>query len=147
LLIEVVALLTTAGQLRRTVRSLTSLALLPALSDVSTQLDELLPDRFVTAAGAGRLPDLQRYLTGVATRLERVADHPQRDDAAMWQVHQLQDELATAVARLPESRRAAADVEEVRWMIEELRVSLFAQPLRTAYPVSDKRVRRAIAAL
>jgi ATP-dependent helicase HrpA len=147
LLADIAALLAAGQEIRRTVSSLSSMALLPALSDVGAQLDALLADGFVTAAGGQRIPDLQRYLEGIAVRLSRISDHRQRDDAAMWQVHQLQDELADAVARLPGSRRDSVDVDDIRWMLEELRVSLFAQPLRTAFPVSDKRIRRAIAGL
>ena len=65
----------------------------------------------------------------------------------MWQVHELEDEARRAIDRLPESRRHAPDADDIGWMLQELRVSLFASTVRTAFPVSDKRIRRALAAL
>jgi ATP-dependent helicase HrpA len=62
-------------------------------------------------------------------------------------VQRLAQEHAEAVERLPAARRDDDDVRAVRWMLEELRVSLFAQGLGTAYPVSEKRIRKAVAAL
>jgi ATP-dependent helicase HrpA len=147
LLTTVAAVLLRAQAVRRLIGDLTSLTLLSAVTDVRDQLDELLPDGFVTATGAARIPDLQRYLAAAEVRLTRVADHLRQDDAALWQVHQLESEVQAAVERLPLARRSSAAVRELRFMVQELRISLFAPTMRTAYPVSDKRVRRAIAAL
>jgi ATP-dependent helicase HrpA len=57
------------------------------------------------------------------------------------------DEYEDVLDRLPPARRAADDVREIHWMLEELRVSFFAQELRTPYPVSEKRILRALAQL
>jgi ATP-dependent helicase HrpA len=65
----------------------------------------------------------------------------------MAEVHEVRDEYERVVAALPSYRRDAPQVVELRWMIEELRVSLFAQELRTPYPVSAVRVYRALDAL
>jgi ATP-dependent helicase HrpA len=122
----------------------TSLALLPSLTDLQAQLDRLVRPRFVTDAGAGRLPDLLRYVQAMALRLDRLPDDPARDRTSMAQVEMAQAELDDALARVPKGRRASAELLEVRWMIEELRVSVFAPTMRTAYPVSLKRIHRAI---
>jgi ATP-dependent helicase HrpA len=146
-LADLVAVLTRAQEVDRRVRGLSSLALLATLSDVRAQLGSLLPDRFVTSAGAGRLRDLERYLDAVVVRLSRATDSPGRDETAMAQVHRLEDEVRDGLARLPPSARRSDAARELTWMLQELRVSLFAPTLRTAYPVSDKRIRRALAAL
>jgi ATP-dependent helicase HrpA len=147
LLEQVAGVLTAAQEVRAQLGELTSLALLPALADVQSQLAGLLPDGFVTRAGAARMPDLRRYLQAIQVRLGRLADHSRQDDAVMGQLQVVAAEVDSALAKLSASRRSAAEAQDLRWMLEELRVSLFAQSVRTAYPVSDKRIRRAIAAL
>jgi ATP-dependent helicase HrpA len=98
----------------------------------------LLYPGFVAATGADRLPHLTRYLRGIGRRLDKF--EPDRDTARMATVTQLAREYADFVAALPPSRRRDDDVVAIRWMLEELRISLFAQALGTAYPVSEKRI-------
>ncbi|HEX6232664.1 MAG TPA: ATP-dependent RNA helicase HrpA [Jiangellaceae bacterium] len=140
-------ILTTARAIEQRLKATSSLALVPALTDVRTQLAELVYPGFVTATGRRRLPDLVRYLRAVERRLDKLPTTHNRDRQLMEQVHQLREEYDDMVARLPVDRREDEDVVQVRWMLEELRVSYFAQSLGTAYPVSDKRIRRAIDAL
>jgi ATP-dependent helicase HrpA len=108
--------------------------------DMRTQLEALVFPGFVTATGVERLPDLVRYLKAVEARLSKLPAAAQRDTLAMTGVHAVQDELAQLRAKRPHDPR----VEDVRWMVEELRVSLFAQGMRTKHPVSEKRIYRAI---
>ncbi|MCU1673427.1 MAG: ATP-dependent helicase HrpA [Frankiales bacterium] len=108
--------------------------------DMRAQLDALVFPGFVTAAGAERLPDLVRYLKAIEARLAKLPAGASRDILAMTGVHAVQDELAQLRARRPHDPR----VEDVRWMVEELRVSLFAQGMKTKHPVSEKRIYRAI---
>ncbi|WP_320772900.1 ATP-dependent RNA helicase HrpA [Streptomyces sp. CRN 30] len=124
-----------------------SVALLPNLQDVRKQLDALVRPGFVTAAGLRRLPDLMRYLVAVDRRLQQMPTGVQRDTTRMEKVHEMQDEYAWLLEQLPQGRPVPQQVREVRWMIEELRVSYFAHALGTAYPVSDKRIVKAIDAL
>lgn len=140
--------LAAARELDTALRGAGSLALLATAADVRRGLDGLVHDGFVVQAGAARLPNLQRYLRAGAVRLAKAADDPQRDEGLAWQVREVQAELDAAVA----TARAASTsgvlpqaLADVRWMIEELRVSLFAQQLGTAHPVSVKRVRTALA--
>ncbi len=114
------------------------------IEDVRAQLDALLPAGFVTRAGAGRLRDLARYVRAAGRRLERLPRDPELDRALMQRVHQVQAAYDALVTALPPARAAASDVQDVRWLLEELRVSLFAQQLGTARPVSEQRVYRAI---
>jgi ATP-dependent helicase HrpA len=108
--------------------------------DMRAQLDALVFPGFVTAAGAERLPDLVRYLKAIEARLAKLPAGASRDILAMTGVHAVQDELAQLRARRPHDPR----VEDVRWMVEELRVSLFAQGMKTKHSVSEKRIYRAI---
>jgi ATP-dependent helicase HrpA len=130
-------------------RSTSSPALLLSLTDLRAQLAALIYPGFVTATGAARLPDLLRYLQAMQRRLEKLPERYQRDQALLWGVQNVQQELDAAVAALTPARRRelAEEVQGVRWMIEELRVSLFGGGMRTAYPVSEQRIQRAIDAL
>jgi ATP-dependent helicase HrpA len=108
--------------------------------DLRAQLDALVPPGFVTAAGAARLVDLVRYLKAIEARLGKLPQNADRDRLLMTEVHAVQDEVAQLRARRPHDPR----VDELRWMVEELRVSLFAQGMRTKHPVSAKRIYKAI---
>jgi ATP-dependent helicase HrpA len=116
----------------------------PAVADVSAQLEGLVYPGFLTAAGAARLPALARYLRGVQARLDKLADNPGRDAQQMAIVHRVQDAYATALATLPAAGRSGPAAASIRWMIEELRVSLFAQTMGTPVPVSERRIMTAI---
>jgi ATP-dependent helicase HrpA len=118
-----------------------------AVADVRAQLDRLLPPGFVAAAGRARLTDLARYLTAIHRRLERLPHSIQADRERMVCVHTVQDAYEELVRSLPPARAAAADVREIGWQIEELRVSLWAQQLGTPRPVSAQRIHRAIDAV
>jgi ATP-dependent helicase HrpA len=117
-------------------------ALAPAHDDEEGHLDRLVHRGFVTDAGATRLPHVVRYLEAVQRRLERLATDLPRDSQRMALVRRLEADLAAAEAGLAVEHRAEA--ADVWWMVEELRVSLFAQSLGTARPASEQRVRRAI---
>jgi ATP-dependent helicase HrpA len=119
-------------------------ALLPNLQDVRGQLDALVRPGFVTATGLRRLPDLMRYLVAADRRLQQMPTGVQRDTTRMAKVHEMQDEYAWLLEQMPQGRPVPSTVLDIRWMIEELRVSYFAHALGTAYPVSDKRIVKAI---
>ncbi|MFE5485294.1 ATP-dependent RNA helicase HrpA [Streptomyces sp. NPDC056527] len=131
----------------RRLKATNSLALINNLADVREQLAWLMPAGFVTKTGLGRLPDLMRYLVAVDRRLQQMPTGVQRDTTRMEKVHEMQDEYAWLLEQLPQGRPVPKEVTDVRWMIEELRVSYFAHALGTAYPVSDKRIVKAIDAL
>ncbi|QTD99480.1 ATP-dependent RNA helicase HrpA [Streptomyces cyanogenus] len=128
----------------RRLKAVSSPALLANLTDVRKQLDALVKPGFVTWAGIRRLPDLMRYLVAADRRLQQMPTNVQRDTTRMEKVHEMQDEYAWLLEQLPKGRPVPSSVLEIRWMIEELRVSYFAHALGTAYPVSDKRIVKAI---
>ncbi|GLY17577.1 ATP-dependent helicase [Kineosporia sp. NBRC 101677] len=136
-----------AREIELELRSTSSPALLPGLTDLRSQLAALVFPGFVTATGATKLPDLVRYLQAMQRRLEKLPERYQRDRGQQEQVLALRAEFQAAVAKLPPARRREDDVIGVRWMLEELRVGLFGGGLKTAYPVSEQRVRKAIADL
>ncbi|MFI2753958.1 ATP-dependent RNA helicase HrpA [Cellulomonas sp. P22] len=150
---DLVAVLGAARELDAEVRASTSLALLATLQDVREQAARLVHVGFVSEVGITRLPHLARYLRAARHRLTKAAANPDRDASLAWTVAELTREYTTARARaeatasrtqaVDPDRRAAFDA--VRWMIEELRVSLFAQQLGTDGPVSEKRIRKALA--
>ncbi|MFF7797461.1 ATP-dependent RNA helicase HrpA [Streptomyces olivaceus] len=131
----------------RRLKAVRSPALLANLQDVRAQLDALVKPGFVTEAGIRRLPDLLRYLVAADRRLQQMPTGVPRDTSRMEKVHEMRDEYAWLLEQMPRGRPVPRQVLDVRWMIEELRVSYFAHALGTAYPVSDKRIVKAIDAL
>ncbi|MGW4246289.1 ATP-dependent RNA helicase HrpA [Nocardia sp. NPDC004722] len=115
-----------------------------ATDDVTQQLDELIFEGFISEWGSTRLRELPRYLDAARLRLEALPASANRDRAGMAELDRVHAAYDRLVANLPEHRRGGRDILEIWWMIEELRVSLFAQQLGTPYPVSAKRIEKAI---
>ena len=115
----------------------------PAVEDARLHLQSLVYPGFVTDTGRSRLADLVRYVTAIDRRLDKVRSDPDRDRALSAQISVVEDEFLDL--RLRTLRVDDATVAEIRWMIEELRVSLYAQQLGTRYPISDTRIFKAIA--
>ncbi|MFM2484079.1 ATP-dependent RNA helicase HrpA [Celerinatantimonas yamalensis] len=111
-----------------------------AFNDVKTQLQQLVFRGFVTQAGAAKMRDIQRYLQAVTRRLEKLPIDPNKDRLAMIQIQPALDAYNGLTSKLKHHPLAQDYCDEIRWMIEELRVSLFAQQLGTAHPISAKRV-------
>jgi ATP-dependent helicase HrpA len=141
-LVIVADTLAAAHELDRRLKGKASLALLPSLTDVQRQLAELLPKGFISATGYEQLHQLPRYLRAIAYRLDKMNDDPYRDQANLAKVAQLQREYQDALARVPRGRRPSPELRQARWLIEEFRVSLFAQQIGTATTVSEKRIRK-----
>ncbi|SNS68262.1 ATP-dependent helicase HrpA [Actinomadura mexicana] len=140
-------ILAEAHEIDRRLRGTASLTLVPALTDVRGHLGTLVRPGFVTATGWARLPDLPRYLRALQVRLDKLPENPGRDRMLAHQVEVLTQEYDQTLRRLHPARREEEPARQIRWMLEELRVSLFAQQLGTRYPVSDKRIRKAMAQL
>jgi len=112
-----------------------------ALEDIAAQLADIAGPRFVSRAGLGRLTDVERYLVAVDRRLEKLPTEPRRDLGLTQRAQGLQRKLTEAEAVAGADRDALA---EVGWMLQELRVSFFAQSLGTRAPASEERISRAI---
>jgi ATP-dependent helicase HrpA len=118
-----------------------------AMADIDEQVGGLVYDGFIADSGFERLPDIERYLRAVQRRLEKLPRDGARDTQRMRIVRDLTEEYRALVAEVPPGHDVPAELNNIRWMLEELRVSFFAQTLGTAYPVSEKRVIRALDAV
>ena len=118
-----------------------------ALADVSAQLAALVAPGFVAATGATHLGDLARYLTAISRRLERLPHGLSADRERMQRVRVIQDAYDEVAQALSPARAAGPDMVDIARMIQEFRVSLWAQQLRTARPVSEQRIYRALDAV
>jgi ATP-dependent helicase HrpA len=118
-----------------------------AIADIRAQLARLIPRGFVAATGAAHLADLIRYLTAIARRLERLPHGLGADRDRMERVAAVQDAYDDLLRALSPARAAAPEVVDIARMIEELRVSLWAQQLGTPRPVSEQRIYRAMDAV
>ncbi len=112
-------------------------------ADVAEQVNRLVYPGFLQGVGAGRVADVARYLLAVLRRLEALPQHPERDAAAMAEVRALEAEYERLADLLPVTPESL----EIAWMLQELRVSRFAQAVGTRGKVSEQRIRRAMAAL
>ena len=139
-----------AADVQRALPRLDSPALAATAADLRAQWESLIRPGFVADTGLGRLAQLQRYLRAMLVRIERALESPARDAAVQETVDRVEGAYADLLDSLPRSRPSAGhrpDIEAIGWMVEELRVSLFANRLGTAYPVSEKRILKAIAAI
>ena len=111
-----------------------------ALADIEAQLAALLNKRFVTTTLVEQLSHLPRYLKAIGLRIDKLAGDPQRDAARMAEMAP----LLKAWQRAHAARKGAQDsaLDGFRWLLEELRVALFAQELRTPMPISVKRLQK-----
>ncbi|WP_157065805.1 DUF3418 domain-containing protein [Actinomyces sp. oral taxon 414] len=142
------AALSAQREVERAVAEHTSLALLSTLQEVREHAAALVFDGFVAATPADQLAHLPRFLRALALRVDKARSSPSRDAALSYQVGRAEEMLAAARARAgalpPDAGREAALVE-ARWLIEELRVSLFAQTLGTSRKVSLQRIGKLLA--
>ena len=137
---KVEQILTLTHQLNQRLKGKMDFTVAFALSDMKSQISGLIYQGFVQKSGYARLPDLLRYLQAIDKRMDKLAQDVNRDRAAMLRVEQVQQAYQQLLAKLPKSKPISDEVAEIRYMIEELRVSLFAQQLGTKYQVSEKRV-------
>lgn len=137
---KVEQILTLTHQLNQRLKGKMDFTMAFALSDMKSQISGLIYQGFVQKSGYARLPDLLRYLQAIDKRMDKLTQDVNRDRAAMLRVEQVQQAYQQLFAKLPKSKPISDEVAEIRYMIEELRVSLFAQQLGTKYQVSEKRV-------
>jgi ATP-dependent helicase HrpA len=134
----VASIVADAAPIARKLNGLKSFA--PVVADVEQQLTRLFARRFIVDTPAASLAHYPRYLKAIAARLDKLKNDPARDAARMSEIAALQAPFQRELA----ARKGVADarLEEFRWLLEELRVSLFAQELRTPIPVSVKRLQK-----
>ena len=129
----------------KAIRDATSLALIAPLGDARSQLDALVHPGFISRAGLDRLRRYPVYLAGIVHRISKLAENVGRDRTWMHEVQQATALYIAAGGALPLAADASPALVKVRWMLEELRLSLFAQQLGTDGPVSIQRITKALA--
>lgn len=134
-----------AREADRAISKAASLSLMAPLADARAQLEALVPNRFVSATGLDRLRHLPRYLEGIVVRVRRLQENPGRDRQATTEFDIARTAYEKAGGTVPIDGEASATLVRVRWMLEELRVGLYAQELRTAETVSPQRITKALA--
>ncbi|GGN67004.1 ATP-dependent helicase [Actinoplanes lobatus] len=147
LVTQVRAVLATSYDVDQRLKQLRDPQLLPALADIRQQLKGLVHPGFVTQTGWRQLHQMPRYLRGIVHRLDRLGGGLARDRQLTTQIHEIESEYRELRASTSPGGPAEEGLREIRWMIEELRINYFAQALGTAYPVSDKRIYKAMDAL
>ncbi|WP_372469342.1 ATP-dependent RNA helicase HrpA [Microbacterium maritypicum] len=140
----VARILTKSRDVERGIKSQNSLALLGPLNDIRTQLSGLLHPGFVSAAGVDRLAHFPRYLEGMLDRLKTLGSEPGKDRARMTEYERMAKAFEDAGGTIPLPSDAPPALVEVRWLLEEYRVSVFAQRLGTAQPVSPQRIMKVL---
>ncbi|MFD2176661.1 ATP-dependent RNA helicase HrpA [Veronia pacifica] len=142
---QVEQILTTAFSINKKLKGKVDLSMAFAMSDIKAQLESLIFKGFATQCGWKRLPDIHRYLRAIERRLEKLPIDPNRDRVHMLKVESVTKDYMELLNKVPKGQQVPLSIKEVRWMLEELRVSYFAQQLGTPYPISDKRIKNAIA--
>jgi ATP-dependent helicase HrpA len=143
---EVAAVLTAQRKAERAMKQATSMALLPALNDMRQQLERLVFPGFVAVAGLDRLRRIRVYLQGVEARVTKLLQNPGRDATWMREVSVATGRYEDAGGTFPPAVGAHPELVHARWMLEEFRLSLFAQGLGTAETVSLQRITKALSA-
>ncbi len=143
--LKVEQILTLYHDMQKRLKGKVDLAHVQSQGDIKRQLDELIFKGFVSSHGAARLDDILRYLQAMQKRLEKLPVDPQRDRLLMHEYQKAEDAYHKLLGKFSGSKLLPEPVQAIYWMLQELKVSLHAQQLGTAYPVSVKRVLHAVA--
>lgn len=141
---QVEVILTTAFNINKKLKGKIDFSMAFALSDIKAQVEGLIFKGFATECGWKRLPDILRYLQAIEKRMEKLPIDPNKDRLHMLKIESVANNYQELLNKIPKGLMIPEKVKEVRWMLEELRVSYFAQQLGTPYPVSDKRIKNTI---
>ncbi|KQX07538.1 ATP-dependent RNA helicase HrpA [Leifsonia sp. Root1293] len=132
--------LSAARSVDKALKEATSMQVISALTDARGQVGGLVYPGFVSATGLERLRHVPRYLNGILARVVKLRENPARDRVWMTEVQNATARYEEAGGTIPIDARATPSLVKARWMIEELRISLFAQELRAAETVSLQRI-------
>ncbi|WP_299074253.1 ATP-dependent RNA helicase HrpA [uncultured Paraglaciecola sp.] len=137
---QVEAGLTVAHEIKKKMKGNVPLNLIYAHGHIKAQLDSLVYKGFVADLGAHKLADWQRYITAIAKRLEKVAIDPTKDKLHQLSLEKVEKAYQAKRNKIQANQPIPAELQEVPWLLHELHVSLFAQQLGTATPISVKRI-------
>ena len=124
-----------------------SIALIATMADVKQQLDSLVYEGFISGVAGSNYENIERYLRACIVRIEKAISKPANDESCAWQIGQAEEKIEkarVALASKPFSDQGICCLEEARWMLEEFRVSLFAQSLGTKGKISLKRIEKTL---
>ncbi|MBL3698397.1 ATP-dependent RNA helicase HrpA [Leucobacter luti] len=130
---------------RKAIDAAKSIQVLGQVADAAQQVDGLVYEGFVSRTGLAQLERLPVYLEAVQLRMRGLTENSGRDRAWQNEVDRVRELFAQAGGTIPLPDEAPPHLVRARWLIEELRVSLFAQQLRTAEPVSAQRIQKVLA--
>lgn len=116
---------------------------LDALTDIQDQLNHLLHSDFIISTPEANFNDLPRYLKAIEKRLEKIQTNAERDRKSRLEISALWSEYKKRASLLEKHNRQSSQLDEYRWMLEEYRISLFAQEIKTRFPISEKRLKKA----
>ncbi|MCU1524524.1 MAG: hrpA, partial [Microbacteriaceae bacterium] len=137
--------LAAAREAEKAIRAASSVALLSPLADAREQLNALVYPGFVAATGIAQLRRLAVYLNGITHRIGKLAENLGRDRVWMAEVQSATERYVAAGGSLPLAPDSPEHLIRARWLLEELRLSLFAQHLGTAEPASLQRITKVLA--
>jgi ATP-dependent helicase HrpA len=115
---------------------------LDIVADIKLQLDNLFPDDFITVIESEWLRQYPRYLTGIKKRYEKAINNPVRDRSLRLEFSGLWDEYIKRRDAMHKQHLESEQLGHYRWMLEEYRISLFSQEMKTRFPVSAKRLKK-----
>ncbi|WP_243695577.1 ATP-dependent RNA helicase HrpA [Rheinheimera sp. D18] len=142
--LKVEQILTLCHDIQKRLKGKVDLAHVQSQGDTKQQLNELIFKGFVSRHGATRLDDLLRYLQAMQKRLEKLPTDPQRDRLLMHEYQKAADAYQNLLGKFAGSSLLPEPVQDIYWMLQELKVSLHAQQLGTPYPISVKRILHAV---
>lgn len=138
--IKVEQALSLAHDINKKLKGNVPLNVIQSHGDIKQQLGTLVYKGFVTTSGFNRLDNIIRYLKTIIRRLEKLPIDPNQDRLKMIEIQKVQDAYDQLLSKQRKGIPLPKEMAETRWMIEELKVSLYAQNLKTAYPISSKRI-------
>ncbi len=144
---QVAKSLEAARNAEKAIESATSINFIAPLTDARSQLNALIFEGFVSRTGLTQLLRLPIYLAGIAHRIQKLTEDPGRDRTLQTQIEAATTHYLKAGGTLPPSPDANQTLTHARWLLEELRISLFAQHLGTTEPVSPKRLTKLLSTL
>jgi ATP-dependent helicase HrpA len=141
---QLLEILELSHQSRKAISAITQVNWMSSVMDMQHQLERLVYRGFLQYVPDERLSDYPRYLQGILKRVEKLSHAAARDQQRMREMAQLQQRWEQWDLQCEQSGRVDDRIEEIRWELEELRISLFAQELGTAHPISVKRLQKRI---
>ena len=140
--------LSLSHDIRKKLKARVNLNVIQAHGDIKAQLESLIFKGFISELGVQRLDDVIRYLKGIMRRLEKLAIDVNQDRLKMLEVEKVTAQYQTLIKKEHLKQNILpTEFSDIRWMIEELRISFFAQNLGTSYPISMKRISNKIKGL